>query len=104
MAKMLNLTIDDKPVQVAEGKTVLEAAQAADIYIPTLCYHPALKPFGACRLCLVEIEKMRGLLTSCTTPAAEAMIVHTNTPQLQEHQNPRQSEASVGEPKSNGGI
>ncbi len=84
MAKMLNLTIDDKPVQVAEGRTVLEAAQEAGIYIPTLCYHPALKPFGACRLCLVEIEKMRGLLTSCTTPAAEAMIVHTNTPQLQE--------------------
>ncbi len=59
--------------------TVLEAALAAGIYIPTLCYYPDLKPYGGCRICVVEIEGMRGLTTSCTTPAAEDMIVHTET-------------------------
>lgn len=81
---MITLTIDNKQVEVAEGTTVLEAAQKAGIYIPTLCYHPALKPFGGCRLCLVDIEKMRGPITACTTPATNSMVVKTNTPQLQE--------------------
>lgn len=76
------LTIDGREVKAARGKTVLEAAQEAGIYIPTLCYHPSLTPFGSCRMCIVEIEKMRGFPTSCTTPIAEGMVVHTNTPQL----------------------
>ncbi|MBM2825612.1 MAG: BzdV protein [Dehalococcoidales bacterium] len=80
----IKLTIDDKEVEVRQGATVLEAAQAAGIYIPTLCYHPSLTPYGACRLCIVEIEKMRGLPTSCTTPAADGMVVKTKTPQLQQ--------------------
>ena len=63
---------------------MLQAAQTAGIYIPTLCYHPNLQPYGGCRLCIVEIENMRGLPTSCTTPAADGMKVTTNTPQLQE--------------------
>src|SRR4030067_2580207 len=82
--KRITLTIDDKQVEVEKGATVLEAAKEAGIYIPTLCYHPSLAPFGGCRLCLVEIEKMRGFPTSCTTPAGDGMVVHTNTPQLQE--------------------
>jgi len=82
--KTLALTINEQEITVKEGMTVLEAAQQAGIYIPTLCYHPDLAPYGACRLCIVEIEKMRGLPTACTTPATEGMIVRTNTPQIQE--------------------
>ncbi|MFB0556917.1 MAG: formate dehydrogenase subunit alpha [Dehalococcoidia bacterium] len=80
----ITLTIDGKEVKVREAATVLEAAKEAEIYIPTLCYHPGLPPFGACRLCIVEIEKMRGFPSSCTTPATNDMVVHTNTPRIQE--------------------
>jgi len=76
----ITLTIDGKEVQAPKGSTVLEAALGADIYIPTLCYDPDLTPYGACRLCLVEIEGMRGLPTSCTTAATDGMVVHTETP------------------------
>ncbi len=81
---MIKLTIDGRPVTVKEGATVLEAAQAAGVYIPTLCYHPSLTPFGGCRMCVVEIEKMRGFPTACTTPTGNGMVVKTATPQLQE--------------------
>ena len=76
---MVNLTIDGKPVQVPQGTTVLQAAEAAGIQIPTLCNHPALKPFGGCRLCLVEVEGARTLQPSCTLPVNEKMVVLTNT-------------------------
>jgi formate dehydrogenase (NADP+) beta subunit len=82
MAEKIKLTIDGKTVEVDQGATVLQAAQAAGIYIPTLCYHPDLQPYGGCRLCIVEIENMRGLPTSCTTPATDGMKVTTNTTQL----------------------
>jgi len=78
------LIIDGKEVKARKGTTVLDAALEADIYIPTLCYHPDLTPFGACRLCIVEIEGMAGFPPACTTPAAEGMTVHTNTEKLQE--------------------
>ncbi|MCK4722330.1 MAG: molybdopterin-dependent oxidoreductase, partial [Dehalococcoidia bacterium] len=78
----VTLTIDGKTVEVAKGATVLEAALGAGIYIPTLCYDPDLDPYGACRLCVVEIEGMRGLPTSCTTPVADGMVVHTETPRV----------------------
>jgi formate dehydrogenase alpha subunit len=78
------LTIDGKEVEAEEGATVLEAAKKSGIYIPTLCYQSSLSPFGACRLCIVEIEKMRGFPSSCTTPAAAGMVVHTNTTKIQE--------------------
>lgn len=81
---MINLTIDGQIVQVKEGSTVLEAARQAGIPIPTLCDHPELTPFGGCRLCLVEIEGARTLQASCTLPAGNNMVVHTNTPRLQE--------------------
>ena len=80
----ITLTIDDKQVTVESGVTVLNAAEAAGVYIPTLCYHKYLTPYGGCRVCIVEIEGMRGFPTSCTTPATDGMIVHTNTEQLQE--------------------
>ena len=81
---MIQISIDDRKLQVEEGKTVLEAALDAGIYIPNLCYHPDLPPLGACRLCLVEIDGMRGLPPSCTTNASDGMVIRTNTPQLQE--------------------
>lgn len=76
----VSLTIDGVDVEVPNGMTVLEAARNAGIYIPTLCYDEDLAPYGACRLCIVEIENMRGLPTSCTTRATDGMVVHTETP------------------------
>jgi len=75
----LDLTIDYRKLKTWEGATVLEAAQDAGIYIPTLCHDPDLKPYGACRLCVVEIEGIRGLVTSCTTPVKDGMVVYTDT-------------------------
>jgi len=83
MTEKIQLTIDGVEVEVEKGSTVLEAAQSAGIYIPTLCYHPDLPPYGGCRLCIVEIENMRGFPTSCTTPANDGMVVTTHTSRLQ---------------------
>jgi len=83
MTEKIKLTIDEVEVEVEKGVTVLQAAQSAGIYIPTLCYHPDLLPYGGCRLCIVEIENMRGFPTSCTTPATHGMVVRTGTSQLQ---------------------
>ncbi|MCX6011581.1 MAG: formate dehydrogenase subunit alpha [Chloroflexi bacterium] len=80
----IRLTIDDQEVKARPGMTVLEAAQSAGIYIPTLCADPDLKPYGGCRLCIVEIEKLRGFPTSCTTPVTEGMVVKTNTDAVNE--------------------
>ena len=76
----VTLTIDDKQVEIPKGATVLEAIRRVGVYVPTLCYDPDLSPFGACRLCVVEIEGMRGMVSSCTTPVANGMVVHTDTP------------------------
>ena len=84
MENMINLTIDGVAVSVPEGSTVLEAARAANINIPTLCYLKDVQQIGACRLCLVEIEKQRGLPAACVMPVAEGMVVRTNTPKLRE--------------------
>jgi formate dehydrogenase beta subunit len=84
MADKISLMIDRTPVEVEKGATVLQAAQSAGIYIPTLCFHPSLQPYGGCRLCIVEIENMRGLPTACTTPATEGMKVTTDSPRLRE--------------------
>ena len=80
----INLVIDGRRVEAERGMTVLESAHQADIYIPALCAHPDLSPFGACRLCIVEIEGMRGFPTACTTPAQDGMVVRTNTAKLQQ--------------------
>jgi NAD(P)H-flavin reductase/ferredoxin len=80
----ITLTIDGKPVTAARGATVLEAARAAGIHIPTLCAHEDLPNFGACRLCIVEIDGVRGFPTSCTTPAVEGMVVRTHSDELAE--------------------
>lgn len=80
----ITLNIDDTRVEVEKGKTVLEASQKANIYIPSLCAHPDLSPYGSCRLCAVEIEGMPGFLSACTTQAGDGMIVHTDIPLVQE--------------------
>jgi len=76
----INLTINGKPVQALQGQTILEAARENRIVIPTLCYHKDLSPVGSCRLCLVEVEKMRGQVAACTTQISEGMGVQTETP------------------------
>ena len=78
----ITLNIDGREVKAEKGKSVLQAALDAGIYIPHLCYHPDLSPLGACRLCVVEIEDMRGLPTACTAQAEDGMIVKTKTSQL----------------------
>lgn len=79
---MINLTIDGRKVSAPAGSTVLQAARAAGIDIPTLCDHPALAPIGACRMCLVEIKGQRTLQPSCTFPISEGMEVQTESPNV----------------------
>lgn len=79
--KGITLDIDDKKVAGEEGMTVLEVARAAGIDIPTLCYYEKLEPYGACRLCLVEIgtPPRTRLVTSCVYPAADGLVVKTRS-------------------------
>jgi bidirectional [NiFe] hydrogenase diaphorase subunit len=74
----MQITIDGRQVEAKEGRTILQVARENAIHIPTLCYHEALQPFGACRLCVVEIETNTGraLVTSCTYPCSEGLVVH----------------------------
>ena len=80
--KMINLTIDNIPVTVPEGTTVLEAAWAAGIKIPSLCYLKDVNEIGACRICVVEVKGARSLMASCVYPVSEGMVVNTNTPKV----------------------
>ncbi len=84
MAKMVNLKIDGREVQVPEGTNLIDAAATAGIHIPNLCYLKGMKGIGACRLCLVEIEGMKAPLIACTTKVREGMSVATNTEKVQE--------------------
>ena len=81
---MINLTINGKNYQVAEGKTLLEVARENDIYIPTLCHHEDVTPYGACRLCLVESKNndRSDIVTSCNTPATNGMVIETDSPDV----------------------
>lgn len=76
---LVTLTVDGKEVQVPRGTNVIEAARKIGIDIPYLCYHHQLTPFGGCRLCLVEIEKVPRLLAACNTLVAEGMAVRTTS-------------------------
>jgi NADH-quinone oxidoreductase subunit G len=78
----VSLTIDGQTVTAAKGRTVLQAAIEAGIRIPYYCYHPGLGIDGSCRVCIVKIEKMPKLQTSCSTPVAEGMVVHTQSPDV----------------------
>ena len=82
----VSLTIDNKKVEAETGMTVVEAARCAGIEIPTLCHHEKLKPYTACRLCLVEIES-RGrvsLDTACSYPVRDDLVVRTNSAEITE--------------------
>ena len=76
------LTIDGRTVTAEKGQTVLQAAIEAGISVPYYCYHPGLGIDGSCRVCIVKIEKMPKLQTSCSTPVADGMVVHTQTPDV----------------------
>src|SRR5918997_422037 len=80
--KLVTLTIDGQPVSVPVGTSVMAAAMTMGTEIPKLCATDSLEPFGSCRICLVEIEGRRGTPASCTTPAEEGMVVHTQTQRL----------------------
>jgi bidirectional [NiFe] hydrogenase diaphorase subunit len=79
------LTIDDVPIAIAEGATILQAAKQAGIRIPTLCNLEGVTPASACRVCLVEIEGWNKLSPACVTQVTDEMVIHTNTPKLQEY-------------------
>ena len=79
---MIELTIDNKKISVEEGTTILKAAQQNGINIPNMCFDKRLRPYGGCRLCVVEAEGNPRLLASCSTPAAAGMVVKTDTPKL----------------------
>ena len=79
---MVNITIDNKPIRVAEGTTIIEAARSAGINIPSLCYFKGLNEIGACRVCVVEVEGYDRLAASCNTAVEEGMVIHTNSPRV----------------------
>jgi len=82
-AKVVMLKIDGVEIKTTEGKRILEAALDNNIYIPNLCSLRDVKlPFGACRLCQVQVEGKEGFVTACSEPAAEGMVVHSNTPEV----------------------
>lgn len=79
---MIHLTINDEPLEVPENRTLLEACREHGIHIPTLCYHPALEPYGGCRLCMVELAlpgRRPRLVASCVYPCEEGAVVKTNS-------------------------
>jgi formate dehydrogenase major subunit len=80
----VRVTIDGVEAAVPANVTVLEAAQLAGVEIPTLCDHPSIEPIGACRICLVEIEKQRTLQPACTFPVFEGMVAHTRSDKVVE--------------------
>ena len=79
---MVNLTIDDKVISVPEGTTIMEAAKSSKIPIPKLCYLKGINEIAACRVCVVELEGMDKLITSCNNVVKEGMVIHTNSPKV----------------------
>ncbi|MGE5487140.1 MAG: NADH-quinone oxidoreductase subunit NuoG [bacterium] len=78
----VKLTIDGKEIEAPAGTLVIEAARRAGIEIPSFCYYEGLSLQGACRMCLVEVEKAPKLMTACTLQVAEGMVIHTDTPKV----------------------
>ncbi len=86
--KIIQLTIDGREVQAVEGAMLVDAAKQGDVEIPYFCYEPKLgQPVGACRMCLVEVEGIPKLQTSCSTPVKDGMVVHTQTERVRHAQN-----------------
>jgi NADH-quinone oxidoreductase subunit G len=78
----VTLTIDGRQVTVEKGKTVLQAAIESGISVPYYCYHPGIGVDGSCRVCIVKVEKMPKLQTSCSTACTDGMVVSTRTPDV----------------------
>jgi formate dehydrogenase major subunit len=83
MNRTVNLTIDGQAVEARVGQTILEVATEMGIYIPTLCHHPALKPIGACRVCLVETSKTQPLYPACAYEVTQGLTVDTCSPRVE---------------------
>lgn len=81
---MVSLTINGRRVQAPEGTTIMEAARLADIHIPHLCFLKSINEIAACRVCCVEVEGERAMVTACNTPVMEGMAVHTNSPRARQ--------------------
>ncbi len=79
----VTIFINDKPYEVSEDSTVLQACEEAGVYVPTLCHHPALSDVGACRVCAIEVEGARTLMTACTTQVRDGMKVKTNSERVE---------------------
>lgn len=84
MAKLINLKIDGKDVQVEEGRNLIEAAETVGVHIPNLCYMKGMKGIGACRLCLVEAEGGKAPIIACNTKVREGMNISTTTERVKE--------------------
>ncbi len=81
---MISLTINGQKIEVEPGSTIFQAAEQLGIQIPNFCYDPQLTQVGACRMCVVEVERARALVASCCTPAADGMVVQTDTERVHE--------------------
>ena len=77
--KQVTITINDRQLSASPEMTILEVAQENNIDIPTLCYRQELAPIGACRICIVEVEKSKTLVGSCYTPITQGMVIHTHS-------------------------
>jgi [NiFe] hydrogenase diaphorase moiety small subunit len=83
MSERLEFTLDGRPLVAAPGQTIIEAADAAGLYIPRLCHKPGLQPFGSCRLCTVKANGRT--VSACTQPASPGMVVESDTEELNAH-------------------
>ncbi len=83
--KKINVIIDGQNIKVNKGDTILQTAEKTGIHIPKLCYHEKIKPHGACRLCIVEVEKKgrSKIVASCAYPVEEGLIINTESPKVE---------------------
>ncbi len=82
--KLVNITVDGKPVSAPAGTLLIEACKNVGIEVPSFCYYPNLSLQGACRMCLVRVEKMPKLQTACTTGITEGMVVATDNDEIRQ--------------------
>ncbi len=83
-ASTVAINVDGRELTAERGQSILDVARKNNIYIPTLCAHKDLTPFGGCRVCIVEVDGMRGFPTACTTPVENGMTIRTDSPGIQE--------------------
>ena len=79
------MSIDDEPVDFRDGETIYDIATRCRREVPSLCYDPRLEPFGACRLCVVDVEGIKNPVASCTTKATDGMVVRTKTKTIEKY-------------------